>query len=266
MDIETITITPSDNISEKLDEAREKSDSNNMPVLIKLIDRHGKSGRKDKAYLVSRDYFAEVIGKIYDVISSNSASFSEEEYDEQDNPDFDRLKGLINSLYDSSFGGKITVGSISNHKTVDVKIELFPAIDSKSSVSETIYLDESGQLDDISLEDQICLDNGLFHFLQTTQATYDIVLRPKAKAQKEEYKSAKNGKSCLRRIEYIETNIVINPWYKEKCFEKLAGKFDDLFSRRINGKDRYVYGILREQPRLITVFSVRGHYDNQKNW
>ena len=261
MDIETVKITPNDNIGKKLNEAKEKSDLNNMPVLIELVGRNGKSEKKDKAYLVSRDYFAEVIGKIYSIASSSSASFSNDEYDDLDNPDFERLKRLINSLYENSRDGKISIGSIGNPKTVDVEMELFPAIDSKSNVAETIYLDESGQLDDLSIEDRISLDQGLFNFLQyAAPATYDIEKKPKAKAQLDEYKSAKNGRSCLKRIELIESKLRNNPWYEEKYFKELVGNYKGLLSRRINGKDRYVYGILNGQYKLI-VFSLRGHYD-----
>lgn len=257
MDIETIKITPRDNIGKKLDEAKEKSDLNNMPVLIKLVGLDGKCGRKDKAYLVSRDYFAEVIGRIYKATSGNISTFSDEEYT-NNNPDFNRLKNIVNSLYENSFGGSISTESIHTPKTINVDMELFPAIDSKASLAETIYLDESGQLDDITIEERILLDNGFYNFLQLEQVPYEIVLKPIAIKQRDEYKSAKNGKSCLRRIELIESNIKINPMYKEKNFEPLSG-VKGLWSRRINGKDRYVYSILSSQRRII-VHSIRGHY------
>lgn len=261
MDIEIIKITPKDNIGKKLNEAKEKSVFNNMPVLIKLVDYNGKSRKKDEAYLVSRDYFAEIIGDVYEVISNDSASFSEDEFYEQDNFDFNRLKRLINELHEKSFGGKIAIESIDNPKTINVEMELFPAIDSRSSLSETIYLDETGQLDDISMEDRILLDQGFYHFLQFEQATYDIERRSKVEDQLDKYKSAKNGKNSLERIERIESNLRLNPMYEDIHLEKLAGKYRDLWSRRINGKDRYVYSIRKEQHKLI-VHSVRGHYDN----
>lgn len=259
MYIETIEITPRDNIGKKLDEAKEKSGLNNMPVLIKLVGPNGKSGRKDKAYLVSRDYFAEVIGRIYKATPGNTSIFSDEEYTD-DNPDFNRLKNIVNSLYENSFGGNISTESIHTPKTVNVDIELFPAIDSKASLTETIYLDKSGQLGDITIEEQILLDGGFYNFLQYTQATYEIERKPKVLSQLDEYKCAKNGKSSLKRIDLIESNLKTNPMYKENHFEKLAGKYKGLLSRRINGKDRYVYGILNGQYKLI-VHSVRGHYD-----
>ena len=259
MDIETIIITPKDNIGKALSEAKAKSEFNNAPVLIKLENQEGESGKKDKAYLVSRDYFAEIIGRIYDVISDNSTTFARDDYDENDNPDFDRLKRIINDLYENSAGGKISIESIASNDTIHVDIEIFPAIDSKSSLSETIYLDETGQLDDLSLEDRIALDNGVYNFLQLQQATYEIERRPKAQAQLLEYERAKNGRSSLKRIEYIESNIKTNPTYKEMNFEKRnAGKYGDLLSRRINAKDRYLYGVLKDQHKIV-VFSLRGH-------
>ena len=263
MDIETINITPKDNIGKRLNEAKEISELNNMPVLIKLIDRSGKCGGKDKAYLVSRDYFVEIVGHIYKKLASDSVGFSDrgEYVDEKDNPDFDRLKSLINSLYENSFGSGVFTGSIVNPETAEVNIELFPAIDSKSSISETIYTYESGQLDDISIEDQTFLDKGYYSFLQFKQATYKIEPTSKAKKQLDEYKSAKNGKSSLRRIALIEEKLTVNPMYKENHFERLIGNYKGLFSRRINGKDRYVYGVLNDQPRRIIVHSVRGHYN-----
>ena len=139
-------------------------------------------------------------------------------------------------------------------------IELFPAIDSKASLAETIYLDESGQLDDISVEEQIFLDDGIYNFLQLEQATYEIVPKPKAIKQRDEYKSTKNGKRSLVRITQMEEKLQENPMYKEPHFEPLAGKYKGLWSRRINGKDRYVYGILETQRKLI-VHSIRGHYE-----
>ena len=259
MDIETIKITPRDNIGKILDEAREKSESNNMPVLIELVDHNGKSKRKDRAYLVSRDYYVEVIGKIYKSTLDGSTIFSDDEHAD-DNPDYNRLKSIINSLYEKSLGGEVFTESINNPKTVNVEIELFPAIDSKTSLAETIYLDESGQLSDISIEDQVFLDQGYYNFLQLEQTLYKIEPRPKAIKQREEYKSAKNGKSSLRRIEWIESNLEKNPMYKERHFEPLVGKYSGLWSRRINGKDRYVYGIFESQRKLI-VHSIRGHYD-----
>ena len=262
MDIEKIRITPKDDIGKKLAEAKELSDFNNMPVLIELTEGDKKPRKQDKAYLVSRDYFAEVIGRIYKTNPGNSASSFDNEYpDEQDNPDYNRLKRIINSLYENSYGSVISTESISNPKAVNVDIELFPAIDSPSSLAETIYLDESGQLDDISIEEQIFLDNGLYNYFQFTQAPYNFA--PKSKTvrdQLDEYKSAKNGKSSLKRIDLIESKLVVNPMYKEQHFEKLVGRYKGLLSRRINGKDRYVYGVIKDQRQLV-VHSVRGHYD-----
>ena len=217
MDIETIKITPKDNIGKKLNEAKEKSAFNNMPVLIVLVDYDGKSSKKDKAYLVDRDYFAEIIGNIYEVVSNDATSFSENEYNEQDNFDFNRLKRIINGLYEKSLGGKIAIESINDAKTVNVEMELFPAIDSKSSLSETIYLDETGQL-----EDQILLDQGFYYFSQFEQVPYEIEKRLEAKKQLDKYKSAKDGKSSLKRIELIESNLKFDPMYKENHFESIA--------------------------------------------
>ena len=50
---------------------------------------------------VNRDYFAEIIGNIYEVVSNDATSFSENEYNEQDNFDFNRLKRIINGLYEN---------------------------------------------------------------------------------------------------------------------------------------------------------------------
>lgn len=66
-------------------------------------------------------------------------------------------------------------------------------------------------------------------------------------------------KKTLKKINALLREISRHPFEGEGKPEKLRGS-DDLWSRRINGKDRLVYAVYEDD---IIVIQCRGHYNDR---
>ena len=68
-------------------------------------------------------------------------------------------------------------------------------------------------------------------------------------------------KRMFRKIKSLVKDTMRNPFEGEGKVEKLKGANNqDLFSRRINDKDRLVYEVLNDR---ILIHQMRGHYTDK---
>lgn len=87
---------------------------------------------------------------------------------------------------------------------------------------------------------------------------YRIVISTEAENDlKKLYRSGR--KSDISKVELFFTEIETNPREGTGRPEKLKYQDNDIWSRRINQKDRFVYEIFEDEV-MITVVSSLGHY------
>lgn len=86
---------------------------------------------------------------------------------------------------------------------------------------------------------------------------YQIIYTKVAIKDIPKLKSANLDKKALALIEILKENPFQNP----PPYEKLVGDLEDLYSRRINIKNRLVYQILKEEKK-VKIVSLWTHYEN----
>ena len=75
-------------------------------------------------------------------------------------------------------------------------------------------------------------------------------------------KIKKSGKkNDVLKIEQLFKEIVLNPRFGSGKPEHFKGYIGEVWSRRINQKDRLIYEIIEEPDNLVVVVSALGHYE-----
>lgn len=89
---------------------------------------------------------------------------------------------------------------------------------------------------------------------------YDVILSPDAEKNLKVLKK-ENQEQLLKRIEELFVEISINPRTGRGKPERLKGYKDkEVWSRRLNGKDRIVYQI-KDDVLEVLMLSLLGHYE-----
>jgi toxin YoeB len=87
-------------------------------------------------------------------------------------------------------------------------------------------------------------------------------LKISEKAQKDLLKIKKSGKkNDILKIEQLFKEIILNPRFGSGKPEHLKGYNGEVWSRRINQKDRLIYEIIEKPNNLVVVVSALGHYE-----
>ena len=87
---------------------------------------------------------------------------------------------------------------------------------------------------------------------------YRIVILKSAQKDKEKIKSVP---ALMRNVSNLIEVLKENPYQTPPPYEKLAGDFKGLYSRRINRQHRLVYRVMEEEKRIVIV-SMWTHYEN----
>lgn len=87
---------------------------------------------------------------------------------------------------------------------------------------------------------------------------YRIVILKSAQKDKEKIKSVP---ALMRNVSNLIEVLKENPFRTPPPYEKLAGDFKGLYSRRINRQHRLVYRVLEEEKTIVIV-SMWTHYEN----
>lgn len=85
---------------------------------------------------------------------------------------------------------------------------------------------------------------------------WTIVFTPRTKKDARKLAAAGLKENAMALLDVIREDPFANP----PSFEKLRGKLDGLFSRRINIHNRLVYQVLRKD-RVIKVLAMWTHYE-----
>jgi toxin YoeB len=93
----------------------------------------------------------------------------------------------------------------------------------------------------------------------STSNKYRLKQTSAAKKQWQKLKSVPSHDKS--KIEWIVEMLTINPFYRGNRAEPLDKVSPNIYSRRINRKDRVVYSV-NESSHIITVISILGHYPN----
>lgn len=86
---------------------------------------------------------------------------------------------------------------------------------------------------------------------------YTVYMTKQAKKDRELIKS---NPALRRKAEQLIELLKVNPLETPPRYEKLAGNFDGLYSRRINIQHRLVYEI-REKEKAVVIYRMWTHYE-----
>lgn len=89
--------------------------------------------------------------------------------------------------------------------------------------------------------------------------TYRIVYTKKATKDIPNLKTANLADKAKLLIELLREN----PYQSPPSFEKLVGRLEGAYLRRINIKHRLVYQVLEEE-KVVKIISLWSHYDFEK--
>jgi toxin YoeB len=89
---------------------------------------------------------------------------------------------------------------------------------------------------------------------------YALDYTPIAERTIEKYR--KSNPMAYKKIARLLDDIVLHPRYGIGHPEPLIGGNDNIYSRRISGKDRIIYEI-KDEVVIVTILTVGGHYDDK---
>ncbi len=90
---------------------------------------------------------------------------------------------------------------------------------------------------------------------------YEIDFSESAQAEIIAFRKSGNP-GIVKKIQGFVTEIKSTPKTGTGKPERLKGELNDLWSRRIDKKNRFVYSI-DEEEKIVVVLSVEGHYDDK---
>ena len=93
---------------------------------------------------------------------------------------------------------------------------------------------------------------------QEKNASWEIKFGNQAKKDLEKLKSISSGSTLKKKLQELKKILEQDP-YKPK-YEKLRQK-GNIFSRKMNGKDRLVYEI-RNHEMVVNILQILGHYND----
>ena len=258
--MEIIKIRRSDYVRGKLEEAIDHSNKNYEEVLLTV-----GADSKDKAILVGNEYWEDIFD-----ITLNPSTYREELVDigsrrqpeNDDNPDFERLKRLINDLNGTpSEDGVVAAKSLTGAYGEYESLAQLVSVADWEALTETYQIihDLGGSASEIINDtDFQPVDEGEFSgFLGYSSIVYEILENKRVRKQRERIKS--KPQAYRKGLQVIMEELRFEPKSPSRKFEALKGDLKGYYSKRITQGDRVVYSV-EESEHVVRLYDIMQHY------